>query len=1587
MPNTTSDAIQIQLERARRELLDLSARNRLLNTPRHRKRARSLEVVDELSDEVFRILVPDHKRMGFKPAPEHESIENTADLVEGDIFGDLSPPDEEDLDERGIASRHRDTWLQTQLIPQTLQKRLLQLNYGARTTFEEQGVNILYLALGMLEWYEADSSDRERYAPLILIPVDLERGSALQQFRLSWSQEEIASNLSLIERLKTDFGIELPEVPEIEDLNPSEYFETVGKMVASQRRFTVHPNDIVLGFFSFAKFLMYRDLDPANWPEGAKLSDHAIIRGLLQDGFRTEPSVIGDDEPIDPHVNPRDMVHALDADSSQTVAIEQAKHGRNLVIQGPPGTGKSQTITNLIAMAIAEGRKVLFVAEKMAALEVVKRRLDNIGLGDMCLELHSRKANKRDVLTELERTLDLGRPEMGDLDDLVARMTAARDRLNEHAGRLHARLDPSGETPFHIMGHLIRLSQAGVAPADFTLPEPESWLRQEFRERRGLIDDLSRRIEEIGVPSNHPWRGVGLEAVLPVDIARLSDRIATLRSQLTALISSANQLREVIGCDAFNNSAKGIAVLVNTALRVVEVPEGIDAQAFSNPIWAERRTAISDLVAAGNGMAESRSKLEGIVVDAAWSTDMTTARGDLAAYGKSWLRLLNARYRRASAMLRGILAGSSPKALGEQLQIIDTLITGQRAERAIGTDDVLGTTAFGKLWRRDKSDWGLLEAIDRWDRETHEQPIPDNFRTIIERVVDRTSLRKLATEIGGSIEPLIGEFHTLFSGLKLDIQQAFDTESVETISLDGLVNRLEEWSARSEDISRWIVYRTRTEGAIRHDLGLIVERLYDGRLSPTDAVDAFEMAYYEALMRVVIEQQPMLASFDGQEQQRIVEEFRMYDQQRIELAREEVLFAHYQGLPRANSEIGQVGLLHREFAKRRRHLPIRRLMKEAGLAIQAIKPVFMMSPLSIAQFLEPGALRFDLLLIDEASQVQPVDALGAIARADQIVVVGDDKQLPPTRFFARILAEEDDEEENVQLVSVGDIESILGLCSAQGIHQSMLRWHYRSRHPSLVAVSNHEFYDDRLFVVPSPHIDRPELGLRFSHFPDGMFDSGGTGTNRVEAKAVAHEVIEHARNYPEFSLGVGCFSVRQRDAILDELEHLWRTETDVKDFFAPGGPEPFFVKNLENIQGDERDVIFISIGYARNKSGYMAMRFGPVSAEGGERRLNVLITRARQRCEVFSSITADDIDLERGRGRGVAALKAFLQFAQTGTLGVATATHGEFDSPFEEEVARALAGLGYLVEGQIGIAGFLVDLAIKDSDRPGRYLLGIECDGAAYHSARWARDRDRLRQQVLEDHGWIIHRIWSTDWFQRPEEQLRATVAAIEVAKAEWAKRDRDLAERTQSKHVSRKTQPVRREKTPFDEYLTGNESNQLYQEAKFGVPQNQEPHEVSTNVMAGILTGIIEIEGPIHAAEIARRVASLWGRHRTGNRIVAAVNKGILVAVKSNKIHREGDFYSPAGEREPVIRDRSQVHSLTLKKPEMLPPAEIRAALQTVVKENFGVSREEAITVASRLFGFKVTSSQLRDTIDAELKLLLKKGKIVEDSGSLKVV
>ena len=464
-----------------------------------------------------------------------------------------------------------------------------------------------------------------------------------------------------------------------------------------------------------------------------------------------------------------------------------------------------------------------------------------------------------------------------------------------------------------------------------------------------------------------------------------------------------------------------------------------------------------------------------------------------------------------------------------------------------------------------------------------------------------------------------------------------------------------------------------------------------------------------------------------------------------------------------------MGIIRAEIEKKRKHRSIRKLMTDAGSAIQQLKPILLMSPLSVAQFLPPGRIKFDLLMIDEASQVSPEDALGVVARANQIVVVGDDKQLPPTNFFKIVNAGDDYEEDSDEAVQPDrptDFESILTLARTRGMSERMLAWHYRSKHPSLIALSNEECYAGRLLLPPSPFVQTSEFGLSLIQTPRGHYDRSGTRCDLIQAEQVAKAVAQHIRDFPNKSLGVACLSVQQRDAVDDMIDKIGiRPEVEG---FTPKD-ERLFVKNLEAVQGDERDVIFISVGYgvAPNQSKPF-LNFGPVSQQGGERRLNVLASRAREKCVVFSSITAADIPAD-SETRGTRMLRALLDFARTGKLGAGT-LHGDgFESPFEEAVARAIREAGYHVHPQVGVKSFRIDLGVIDPPRPGEYIIGVECDGAAYHSARSARDRDRLRQEVLEGLGWRMYRIWSTDWFRNPQRETDKLLAAISDAKNKTA--------------------------------------------------------------------------------------------------------------------------------------------------------------------------------------------------------------------------
>jgi very-short-patch-repair endonuclease/KaiC/GvpD/RAD55 family RecA-like ATPase len=1549
------------LESVRRDLLDLGLRNTLLNY--RPLRSKGVDVVGEDPVEVFRVLVTEEKSMTFRAADS------------SGVFGsdDMAQPD----DDRTSAQRHKDKQLQTSYTSAQLQTRLLATYHAARTSMEEQGVNTLYLALGMLSWKDEESSDKFCRAPLILIPAELDRSDARDRFHLKFSGEEFAENVSLAEKLKQSFGIKsYPPLPEPDDLDVADYFRKVARSVAGQRDWRVDTSAIALGFFSFAKFLMYRDLDPTTWPESDTIAKHGLLESLLGNGgFQPSTSQYREDCLLDEQVQNRDVFHVVDADSSQSVAILDCLDGHNMVIQGPPGTGKSQTIVNLIAGAVAQGKRVLFVSEKMAALDVVKRRLDRSRLGAACLELHSNRTNKKTIIEELRRTAFGQRTASPSAKTDLVLLSDARESLNAYCKAVNEPIGASGDNPCNVYGKLLSAEAAlnGLELPAMQLEDAETWTAEDAARRSLLVKQLQDRLANCGVPNRHPFWGSRLQVLLPMDRDQVRKSVGSALSTCTAMQQKAGSLAQTL-LVAAPNTTREVRMFLETAQHLAGAP-ALAGVAVTSPLWLSKERLIRQTVVSGKQLHALHGQYDSLLQPQAWGSDVAEVRRIVDDLVRRWWRSFYPRWWRAKKSLASLHKNPSQVDMGSALAVLDGIAEMQRCEKAIKEGDECMASLLGS-WKGIGSDWGLVESQADWviraQKGIHEGTLAawclEPPQIAVERIAVTTGVRALDAALQ-SHGATVTEWK---ERLQLD-ESCLPDGPLSTQSLNLVLQRWEAQAAAIDKLHSLVAFNQISTECRQAQLASVASVAEMWEPASRLLVPLYQRARAGSLLQRAFQERPSLAKFDASRQFGLVDEFRRLDLLNLEYTRLLLAFKHAQSLPSSGGS-GEIGILWHEFEKRARFLPIRTLMLKAGHAIQSIKPVFMMSPLSIANYLPPGALTFDLIIFDEASQVRPVDALGAIARGQQVIVVGDSKQLPPTSFFDSLVNSEEPEPDD-ESTAASDIESVLGLFCSRGAHQRMLQWHYRSRHDSLIAVSNHLFYDDRLVVFPSPERDGKELGLLYRRLENAPYDRGKTRTNPGEAKTVATAVMAHARGQLSLpkakrdTLGVAAFSMAQMDAILHQLEILRRENPSCEEFFSSTFHEPFFVKNLENVQGDERDVIFISIGYGRTAEGYLATSFGPINRAGGERRLNVLISRARKRCEVFTTLSADDIDTSKTASTGVAALKTFLHFAETGKMDVPARQGRPPDSDFEEQVCRQIEALGYTVHTQVGSAGFFLDLAVVDPVQPGRYLLGIECDGARYHCARSARDRDRLRQAVLEGLGWHIHRIWSTDWFHSPDEALQKVALAIEKAKT--------------ATPVTAPTKPVETAtvapavETPPLPALPAQRSSRTVPyrcadvHAIFG---NVEAHLVDRVKLARLLREVVSTESPVHSTEAARRILNSAGIQRLGSRIQQAFQEAVKVGAGAGMFACRGEFLWEPAMKQPLVRDRSDLPAAS-RKFEFVAPDEIRLAILMVIEDSYGIVPDEVPSAVCRLFGFARSTDDMITAIVPHRDEMLREG------------
>ena len=1133
---------------------------------------------------------------------------------------------------------------------------------------EERGLETLFLARGMATWRPSDGG-RPPEAPLVLLPLAVQFGGpGNPKFVLSRSGD-LQVNPVLCHALKQEFRIVLdPDsllaAGDDDDLRASmqAVSEKIHFACSAITDFAVTAKTVV-GNFSFQKMAMVRDLQESVDRLRASCIVSAVA-GVASARNEVSAAAHSPDPREFDSVPAENEFLVLDADASQQAVVTASLMGQSGVIQGPPGTGKSQTIANLIAECSARGKRVLFVAEKRAALEVVLDRLTRLGLGHLALDLHGADVSRREVMEHISDSLYTSLQALPPDTSIHGTFESARARLTGHAERLHLKRSPSGKSVFQLQSELLRFPDTA---------------KTSFRIRGGFLE----AIDDVRI--------LQAEELL-TELAAFEDILTGTNPSpwLKAVRQDAGSLQECLD-EARRLALETIPVLQEALTRTA-------SEAGVPP--ARTLTGSSEFVRLLQGIASIEGRYVAGFLNENLDAYVRALGPARSIWARVWHTLTDSSYRNAKKqVLEHRLTPAPAHALLKELGELLGLFQRYRTLTAARTSPRVPTGLEA-----------LAVAVERATKGV----------TAVRRVLATAPVDDLA-EIAAFAERVLSDPVT---PLRLP-------------RLNQLLSGLESCGLRP-----------------------LVEELRRSGQPAASWAQVCRMAWLASCLDRVLLEEPALAGFDGRTHDRFSADFRRLDRERIGVAVGRVRRAHAERLVATmNAFPDQANLIKHEGAKKRRIMPLRNLFERAPNVLTSLHPCWMASPLSVSQLLPPGEY-FDVVLFDEASQVLPHDAISALMRAKHAVVAGDRHQLPPTTFFA---ATEDDEEETGDTAGTEGFESLLDVFHAFAPTWT-LDWHYRSRDETLIAFSNKHIYADRLITFPSAQSDSSVSHVPVAWTPgaDGQEDSPG-----AEVEQVVALILRHAETQPDETLGVISMGIKHSRRIEAKLEAARRERPDLDGFFSPERKERFFVKNLERVQGDERDVIILSIGYGRDSAGKLPYRFGPLLYEGGERRLNVAITRARNSMTVVSSFSHLDMDPQRSTARGVELLRLYLEYASSGGKNLGqTAQVVVAPNSFEVDVQEALESRGLKVLPQWGSSRYRIDLVVCHPSEPGRFVLAIECDGASYHSAPTARDRDRLRQQHLEALGWRFCRIWSTDWFMRKEAEVERVIRAYEASLA-----------------------------------------------------------------------------------------------------------------------------------------------------------------------------------------------------------------------------
>jgi hypothetical protein len=1478
-----------------------------------------------------------------------------------------------------------------------LADRLAQLRRLARAAHSD-GEHVLWLALGLLTW--SDGEGATRVAPLVLWPVEIERG---EPRIIAAPDKRPRVNDMLLEGLRREHDLALDSST---DLDLGALLDTISALATDREGWHV---DRVgrLASFSFARFDLWRDL------ESCDLLASTPIAWLAGDS--APPPVVD--------VTARELLAPLDADATQLAAIAAAANGASFVLEGAPGTGKSQTIANVMINCASQGKTVLVVSDRANALEVIYQRLCSVGLGELALPLYAGYDSRSRVLGTLTRVLDRSVRLAASTTAGDARLTELRAALDGYVHALH-KVGGFGMSVHEVLGRLVELRTTPCAKlAERDAPSLD---KAAFERRKRAIDALAEAALPVEPVATHPWRISALDA-WPVDgTERATRALNEVRSAVEVLASAIADVGKLVPGIVARTPDQIRALGVLAELAAASPRPGAELltnmRGVRNDEIAER---IALIRARGAGTLEvprdpsaflaiaTRHRALAAEVDDKFTDAIDNLdAGELWAQLKRWTSSMAALRYMALRSARADVRGAAQPG---QLESDEAMIAGLEAviaERAC-RDALLGAAESARRWFgdlfpggtqaehihpaglalslelgkiEDAVAWGadLRRAFDQLTITGGELGKQAAWRALIAQVaaspasderpaVELAPFARLAAAVS-RWEPARAELAAI-AGIKLDLLGAGSDH------LAALRDQVETLFCAVGSFSEWTKFHLARRAAIVAGAGPSVIALDRGDLGAAELSDAWQRATLLAWLALELSETPALARFHGPTHHAHVAAFADLDRGSLAMTRARAVARVAERAPRRNDPDPGIPVLRGEVDGATGR-PLRAVLAELSTLLPRLAPCVLATPHAIAQYLDPALPAFDLVVFDESSRVPIAHALGALARAKAAIVVGDRRQPLPAEG-----------------------EGLLDVAHVARVPELVLAAHYRSRHEDLFAFANSRYYADRIEVLPAPHAS-PDLGISWRRI-DGAPDAAGA--NRAEAEAIVADVRARRAdpNQTSRSIAIVTMSRAQQDLLEDLLED---------ELAATTAGERLLVGTPDRLQGEERDLVLVSIGDS-------ADALGALAHPGGERWLDVAITRAREQLILFSSFAPEDILSDAPCARDLGELLAFARFG-----GGAGKPPDDVDpaSPITAAIARALTDRGWIVKHRVGCGGFKIDLAVVDPNDTERYVLAIEHDGAAYASSTAARSRDRLRAQILTQLGWRLHRVWALDWWTDAEREIQrahgAIVAAIAASRQRrMAPAPRPLRARASSApKIAAGSAPVAPPKAAkslqIDDTLpatitppviadgSGPTINAIAGEegsAPLRLPRGA--IAIGPYTPAAVPAGrrapddmfaprylvelgkcveqVLATEAPIHIDLLARRVAAYFGIGRVTQRISEQVQKQLLGRGKWGS--EKGVVWrldqDPASV--PPVRVAGQT-GISKRDIAEIPLCELAAAARIIVERVNGVSTNDLVRDCARLLGFARMTDKVAERVALGIRLAAARELIALDSG-----